>query len=232
MKLFKNPPRLKTPWFFGASPEKARMSLRELSFANRFYGGTRSVLTSLAPLLTDHSQEVRILDVGTGSADIPRAVVRWGRKLGIHLQVVALDRHPEAVATAAATSKAFTEIQLVQSDVFGLPFRSRSFDFVTASMLLHYFPFKVVLQLLQEFASIAKQAVLVADIERHWFPCRAIDWISRLSRNRLIRKDFCQTVLRGFTYEEMEILAGKAGFVRWHIRRYFPFRLVLVGYVT
>ncbi|MFQ5804444.1 MAG: class I SAM-dependent methyltransferase [Candidatus Methylomirabilales bacterium] len=133
--------------------------------------------------------------------------------------------------TAPAGSAAFPEIRHVQADIFALPFRPRSFDYVMASMLLHYFPLGDAARLLNELASLARRAVLVADVERHWFPCLAIEGLSRLSHDRLVRRAFRRTVLRGFTLEEMRILARSAGYVRFEVHRHFPFRLLLVGEV-
>ena len=58
-------------------PELERC-LRDLAWINRFLGGTRVIFRHLPRLVAGLSPPVRILDVATGYADIPRAVARWG----------------------------------------------------------------------------------------------------------------------------------------------------------
>jgi SAM-dependent methyltransferase len=230
MRAWTTPSRLESAPDFGPTAARARQSLDELAAANRFCRGTPSILVSLAALAARlPAGELRVLDVGSGGGDIARALVRWGREVGRPLHIIALDRHGEAVARAAARSHGLAEIQHVRGDAFALPFRLGSFDLVISSMLLHYFAFDEAARLLQMFARTARRAVLVADVERHWFPCLAISVLAPLTGNRLIRRHFRDTVLHGFTPGELAGLARAAGFVRWRVCRYFPFRLVLVG---
>jgi ubiquinone/menaquinone biosynthesis C-methylase UbiE len=198
--------------------------------ANRFCRGTPSILVNLAALASQlPAGELRVLDVGSGGGDIAQGLVRWGQAVGRPLRVAALDRHGAAVARAAARSQGLTEIEHVRGDAFALPFAPGSFDFVISSMMLHYFTLDEAARLVEKFSRIAKRAVLIADVERHWFPCAAISVLAPLTGNRLIRPHFRDTVLHGFTPDELSRLARDAGFARWQVCRYFPFRLVLIG---
>jgi SAM-dependent methyltransferase len=230
MRVWTTPSRLDSAQEFGATAARAQQSLDELAVANRFCRGTPSILVNLAALASQlPGGELRVLDVGSGGGDIAQALLRWGHTVGRPLRIVALDRHGEAVARAAARSHGVAEIQHVRGDAFALPFRPGSFDFVISSMMLHYFTLDEAARLLEMFSRIAKRAVLVADVERHWFPCVAISVLAPLTGNRLVRRHFRDTVLHGFTPDELTRLARAAGFVRWQVCRYFPFRLVLIG---
>lgn len=228
----KTPPRLEQPSSFGESRAKVRRSLRELAISNQFLQGTRSILQNLTPLLLQSPEKEHwILDVGTGAGDIPRALVKWARAHNIRCRVVAFDRHPQVVAQGARLSQDFPEITHMQGDVFTLPFLHRSFDFVISSMLIHYFPLPDAARMMAGLVVLARNAVVIADVERHWVPYQVIEKLSRLFRDRVIRRGFNDSVLRGFTPDEMHELASGAGLERCHVRRYFPYRLAVTGHI-
>ena len=230
MRLFEVPPRLESPPNFGGTPSKLHRSFRELRCANRFLGGTRSILEHLRPFIIElRGRRVRVLDVGSGAGDIPLALALWARKKNLRCQIVALDRHPDAARAEQNASAGFPEIQPLQGDGFTPPFNTDTFDFVLSSMMLHYFSNEEAAIMLSKMTGLANRTVIVADIERHWIPHRAIHLLSALLRDRIIRRGFKDTVQRGFTREEFGLMAEKAGFSVWRVYRHFPFRLVLVG---
>src|SRR6185436_11793440 len=67
-------------------------NLSDLRRINRFLGGTRVVLDALSSSLRSCApDQLSLLDVGTGSADIPGAVAGWCRARGLDSMIVALD---------------------------------------------------------------------------------------------------------------------------------------------
>ncbi|MGN6720448.1 MAG: hypothetical protein ACTHLX_24025, partial [Candidatus Binatia bacterium] len=76
--------------------------LRNLRLINRYLGCHRNVLRGLARLVS--SKKLRaftLLDVGTGSADIPEVIVRWARRKHVTARIAALERDPVSVEEAA-----------------------------------------------------------------------------------------------------------------------------------
>ncbi len=233
MPILEAPPRLERPPTFGGTASKVDRSFRELRCANRYLGGTRSILKHLQPFITERQgHEIRVLDVGSGASDIPAAVALWARERNLRCHIVALDRHADAARAALTESIAFPEIQPLQGDGFTPPFKPETFDFVLCSMMLHYFSNGAATMMLSVLAGLASQAVIITDIERHWIPLRAIDVLSTLFRDRIVRAGFKDSVLRGFTSREFDSMAKKSGLSHWRIYRHFPFRLVLVGQVA
>ncbi|MGH7507457.1 MAG: methyltransferase, partial [Longimicrobiales bacterium] len=80
-------------------PAVLAQSLDQLAAVNRWLGGTRAVLRPLMPLLRAAGGG-HVLDVGTGSADVPRAIIRTARRERLDVRVTACDLHAQTVALA------------------------------------------------------------------------------------------------------------------------------------
>lgn len=221
------------PHQFGGSAEEVSRNLDSLTKANRYFGGVRSLARPLHRLLLRHrGRPVRLLDVGCGRAEAARRHVEWARAQGIDLRVTVVDRDADVIAQARRGCAGHPEIRIVRGDALALPFRSGTFDYVSASMLLHYFGTEEAAGIVRGWAALAGRAVIVSDVRRHWFPCAAISVLSRLSGSPLFGQGSRRTVLRGFTPAELRGLARAAALGRSRLTRHFPFRLALVGFVT
>ena len=204
-------------------------SLGHVASVNRWLGGAAAVTRYLEPLLPEH-RTIRLLDVATGSADIPRRIVRWARRDARGVQVIATDVHPQILQLARAQSRAFPEISIVAGDALRLPFPDRSFDAAILSLALHHFEGEDQLRVLRELARVARALVLVNDLERSWpnyLGARllaATVWRS----NRLTRHDGPLSVLRSFTRAELQKVGRHAG-LGDRVERHFFQRIVLIG---
>src|SRR5215211_4716381 len=67
-----------------------RGNLRDIRRVNRLGGGTSAVLPDLLSSVPEDRQ-IEVLDLATGSADIPLAVIRWAKEHGRSIRVVASD---------------------------------------------------------------------------------------------------------------------------------------------
>lgn len=198
-------------------------SLGDVADANDWFGGTRSLRRSLLPFL--RAGELSLLDIGTGSGETLRRLVRWTRGRGHATRATALDNHPDALAVARAH---VPDLTLVRGDMCSLPFADASFDVVLATLVLHHLPDPLQVVALREMARVARRAVLVAELERaplHWLGARLLAgtvWRA----NPLTRHDGPVSVRRGYTPPEMDELAIQAG-LRGRARRFLLYRLVL-----
>lgn len=205
-------------------------ALRDLAWVNRWLGGSRLVCTKLASIVGGLSAPIRLLDVGSGYADIPRAMVRWARCRGLSLEVEGLDHHDQILALASQACQAFPEILIRQGDALALPYPDGSFDIVLASLILHHMEGQEQVALLRELYRVARHTVLVNDLRRGRWPY-LITWASLrvASQSRLIHHDGPLSVRRGFLPEELQVLAREAGWARVQVSRHPFFRLALVG---
>jgi 2-polyprenyl-3-methyl-5-hydroxy-6-metoxy-1,4-benzoquinol methylase len=142
--------------------------------------------------------------------------------------VTAIDREPAVAAVAAAEGPASASLRLVCADARRLPFAERSFDVVTASLFLHHFEHREIVQLLHGFALLARHAVVINDLRRHLVPWLFIWVASRVSlRHPMYVHDAPLSVLRGFTRGELARLARECGPAGFELLRRLPYRLVL-----
>jgi len=207
-------------------------ALRDLQWVNRRLGGWSAVRRYLPRLLASAppGRPVRVLDLGTGSADLPRRIAAFCAQAGRRALVVGVDLSPEVLAFARRECAAEKAVQLVQADVLRLPFAPASFDLVLCSLLLHHFAPAAAVRLLREMAAFSRGAVLVNDLERHRAAFLGIWILARLQRRgRLFRHDAPVSVLRAYRVEELRELLGAADLAHLQVERLRPFRLCIHG---
>ncbi len=220
------PNRRSGPELLDLSPESYTFeehegSLRELRLLNRYLGDVRAILKHLATIAARRGRDkLTVLDVGTGSADIPAAIAGWARKAGMEVLVTAVDVNPQAIRIARNTIGDDPTITFAVADGLDLPFAENSFDLVLCSKMLHHFTAKDAVRLIQGISRIARQGYVVMDLRRSWIAYALIFALTRLfSRNRITRFDGPLSVLRAFTPAELASLASCAGAREFKISR-------------
>jgi SAM-dependent methyltransferase len=204
--------------------------LAHLRSLNRYFGNYRNIRRALRQLTRNNTPaKISLLDVGTGSGDIPLAIVAWARQNGIAPAIVGLETEPITLAAAAAQTADSGEVSLVRGDAGAPPFAPRSFDFVLASQLLHHFSEEKIVTLLKTWSQLARRAIIVSDLVRHPVAYQGIRLITRLAtRNLMTRTDAPLSVHRAFTLREWRELFSCAGVGRCTIRWVFPFRMLAI----
>jgi ubiquinone/menaquinone biosynthesis C-methylase UbiE len=208
--------------------EELPANLRDIRRLNRWFGGTRTVVRHVDALLAQIDQAT-ILDVATGSADIPLALWRWGLRKRKLLRITAMDHSPEILAEAEKIVGG-SGIELTLGDAQRLPWAEDSFDVVTCCLALHHFPPAQARVALAEMWRVARRAVLVADLERGRASYLGV-WLAThtVARNRLTRHDGPLSVLRAYTPREAAELAAVAGLENIALHRHVFFRFVLIA---
>lgn len=215
------------------SAEEFIENLSDLRRINRWLGGQRALTQRLFPMLETlqaaGQQRIRLLDVGTGSADIPVRIVDWARRHQLTIEFVVMDLNELAARQAAMQTAGYPEIKIVCGDALSLPFADASFDFVLASLFLHHFETAQAAELLNGFARLAKVAFVINDLRRHPLAYYSIKLLSRLfTGNRLVRNDAAVSVLRGFApadIAELELATN----LRLDVFRHFPYRYIFIN---
>lgn len=211
------------------SEAEIRTSLDDLWRINQRLGGVSSNLRLFGRFFEKTGPHpVRILDVGAGDARLARELREALARRNVRAEFVALDRRPSHLENASNGGR----LSSVAADVFALPFREGSFDVVMSNLFYHHFSGDSARELLRQMAAVAREAVIVNDLERHWLPYLFIRSALPFARSRITRHDGPASVRQAYTRSELEALARGAGFTQIETRRLLPFRLGLIIWKT
>jgi ubiquinone/menaquinone biosynthesis C-methylase UbiE len=208
-------------------------ALYDIQWVNRHLGGIDVLMTELIQMIpANHSGLLTILDLGTGSADIPKAIAQWTRQApsarSVWVDITAVDLHPVAVDVARQLTQGYPEIRVVQADALNLPYADRSFDIVISSMFMHHLPNDQAVRLLQEMARLCRVGFIVNDLQRHllaWLGIKALGMLQ--GKGKVFQNDAPLSVLRGFTRHELQQLKRDADLPDLVIQHHRPYRWIL-----
>ncbi len=212
----------------GLDESEVADAYRVLRRVNRQLGNLLAMRRELARALREdpvNDAGPSVLDVGSGSGDIPGDLSARLDRRGGHASVYVLDRDPTALALADRQA-----LRTVRGDALNLPFASASIDLITAVKFAHHFHGPRLALLVAEMSRVARHRVIVLDIRRHWLAYWGfVLWSRVFTTNRLVRHDGPLSVLRGFTARELAEVAAPLLRFSWSVRHYPGFQLALVG---
>jgi ubiquinone/menaquinone biosynthesis C-methylase UbiE len=213
----------------GADPVQLRKSLAYIRRVNRVMGYTRVVLRQLDRFSArwDRSKVVTILDIGTGSADIPLAILRWADRRGFNVRIVAIDLNPQIVLEAAAAVRD-PRLTILRADALCVPFADGSFDYAITSMFLHHLDDADARQALSEMGRVAKRGIIASDLLRHR-SAYAFIWLFTTLSNPMVKHDARVSVAQSFNREEILGLRDGAGVGFAEYSVHYMHRFVLAG---
>lgn len=216
-----------------APREELADALEYLRWVNQRLGGTRALIANLERWSArwPKGRTITMLDLGTGSGDIPLAAVAWARLRGIDLRVTGLDVHEATLELAREHCKHEERVTLVRGSALDLAtlLGAGSFDYVHAALFLHHLRDISVLTVLAGMARVARVGVVWSDLHRSRFH-RVMVNCFLLRANAMVRHDARVSVEAGFTAREVIDLAQRTdlSFARYH-RPPLWYRFTLAG---
>ncbi len=189
-------------------------SMGDVARANRLFWGTHSVLSHVARLLRDvpPGTPVRILDIATGSADIPHAVQAWGARRGLDITTVGIDAMPAMLRMAR---QCHPDVAVLQADALCLPFAPRSFDIALCALAFHHFGFDLSVRVLRAMDALSTRGFVVSDLRRDRLTLLTVrTGMALIGAHAFTRHDAPASVRRAFTpreYAKMVALSGAQG---------------------
>jgi 2-polyprenyl-3-methyl-5-hydroxy-6-metoxy-1,4-benzoquinol methylase len=207
------------------------LALAGLSRLNRWTRNASLAWSVIKELAAQESTgPIRLLDLATGSGDIPFELARRARRTGIELEVAGCDTSSQAIRIAREKfERGQFSANLFVCDVLEDPI-PQTYDVVLCSQFLHHLETEVATQVLRRMASAATRRVIVVDLIRSrlnwwqvWFATRM------LSRSPIVHFDGPQSIRAAFVLKEVETMARDAGMTDFSIRSVWPCRFILTG---
>ncbi len=210
----------------GAAREVEK-SLRDIARINRYLGGAKVVEKAIWPLLQGR-KSATILDIGTGSADIPRFLVEKAARRGVKLTIFAADLLERHLEVAKRDSQSFPTLFPLGADAFSLPIRDNGVDIVLASLFLHHFRVPQIETLFGEFARVSKLGFIANDTIRDAVPLAFFRLTAPIfAKSYLTRYDAVASIRRAYTAAEMRAIVDSSG-ITAKVSEHFPYRLSVV----
>ena len=200
------------------SPELDR-DLERIRQLNRWFGSYRLILGFMRRWI-ESGARMRIVDLATGSGDIPRLIVDYARKIGVQVEIDAVDRQHATLEIARKLSAGYPGISYHEADI--LEWNSaRAYDIALCSLALHHFSDEDAVSLLRRSRELSRRSVLVSDLRRGFLLTAGVHLLTTLIfREPMTRYDARLSAVRAFSFSEMRDLAVRAGWENFGHQRF------------
>jgi 2-polyprenyl-3-methyl-5-hydroxy-6-metoxy-1,4-benzoquinol methylase len=155
--------------------------------------------------------QMRVVDLATGSGDIPRLLVDHARKIGAQIKIDAVDQQPATLEIARSLSVGYPEISYHEANVLEWD-DPQGYDIALCSLVLHHFSDDDAAKILQRCRALSKRFVLVSDLRRGFLLRAGVHVLTALIfREPMTRFDARLSAQRAFSFSEMRQLAIRIG---------------------
>lgn len=192
------------------TPELAS-DLQNLRQLNRYFGSYALIEHFMQRWILPGTQ-MRVLDLATGSGDIPRLIVDHARKVGATMTVEAVDRQASTLEIARGLSADYPEITFLEGDALSFGENAPPYDLVLCSLALHHFDENNAVRILARCRQLSSKYVLVSDLRRGLLATVGVYLLTALIfRDPMTRADGRTSAARAFSFSELRELAERAG---------------------
>ncbi|OGV32398.1 MAG: methyltransferase type 12 [Lentisphaerae bacterium GWF2_45_14] len=213
-------------------PGLANASYRFMEMVNCRFGGIRVVQRFLSAEMAGRRSGVpqRVLDIGSGSCDIPLALSQWAYSNGIPLHFTCLEMagHAIDIARGKLARAGNHAVELLQEDAFTHQ-PAEPYDYAVGSMCFHHFNNTQILTLLRRLRGFVGNSVLINDLRRS----QLAFWAARLllagsGTPTGVRHDALLSIRRGFKINELNILLQQLDGVTVSVKPVHWFRVAAI----
>ncbi|MFO0783258.1 MAG: methyltransferase domain-containing protein [Phycisphaerales bacterium] len=168
-----------------------------------------------------------VLDVATGSGDIPVALARWAAAAGLACEWHAMDRSAHALARAVGRAQdAGVTLHPHEGDVTqGV---EGKYDLVLSSTFVHHLEEEAAVRALRHMAAACTRRLVICDLRRSTLGLATVWMVSRIcSRSPVVHFDALASVRAAFTPAELRALAERAGLASATVHSIWGERMIL-----
>lgn len=183
--------------------------LRNLRRLNRWFGSYALIEFFLRRWITPGARS-RIIDLATGSGDIPRLIADHARKVGADVSIDAIDQQAATLEIATKLSVDYPNISFIEGNIleWGAP---GDYDIVFCTLALHHFSEADAIRLLRHCRDLSRKFVLVSDLRRGWVGTVGVFALTEtVFREPMTKFDARLSMARAFSFSELHQLATRA----------------------
>lgn len=209
-------------------PDEHARALRGLARLNAMSRAPSVLYPILRREAARLERPLTIVDIATGSADVPVALLERASRDGVRFEITACDISPVALEHARdRASAANVKLATHQLDILneGAP----QADVLTCSLFLHHLSDAGVRLVLGKMALAASRMVLVSDLRRGPWGTALAAVIPRLvTRSHVVHVDGLRSARAALSIGEARAMTrGIADGRGWSIGRAFPARMLM-----
>ena len=195
------------------------VDLQNLRQLNRFFGGHALVSRFLRDWIQP-GRSLCVLDLATGSGDVPRLVVNHARRLDANVEVIAVDQQTSTLEIARQLSADYPEISYQHGNILEWG-NGDTYDIVLCTLALHHFSEDDAVRLLRHCRKLSRGCVLVSDLRRGFLATVGIYLLTAIIfRAPMTKADGRASAERAFSFRELRSLAERAGWKNFHQRKF------------
>jgi 2-polyprenyl-3-methyl-5-hydroxy-6-metoxy-1,4-benzoquinol methylase len=193
--------------------------LERLRQLNRWFGSYGLISTFIRRWIIPGAK-LRVVDLATGSGDIPRLLVDHARRIGARIEVDAVDRQAATLEIARKLSVGYPEISYHEANIleWDCP---QGYEIALCSLVLHHFSDDDAVKLLRRCRELSNRFVLVSDLRRGFLLKTGVHMLTALIfRESMTRFDARLSAQRAFSFGEMRELAIRAGWQNFKHKKF------------
>ena len=154
---------------------------------------------------------MHIVDLATGSADIPRLIADYARSVGAEVRIDALDQQAATLEIARSLSTDYPNITFVEANILEWE-PPEPYDIVLCTLALHHFSEEDAVKVLRRCRELSRKFALVSDLRRGWVGTIGVHLLTAtIFREPMTKYDARLSMARAFSFSELRNLAERAG---------------------
>jgi SAM-dependent methyltransferase len=206
-------------------------NLKELDFINRISGGNSMSIYGIKKLVHSKNKLYHIVDLGCGGGGTMKHIADWAKKNGYSLSLTGVDKNADAIQYMRESCKNYSEIRGVVSDYNDYLNMASDMDIVHCSLFCHHLNEEELIGLFGSLKNRVRSGFVINDLQRNWLAYYGVQLITHLlNGSSLSKNDGPISVLRGFSYEELNTMLRKAMIQEFSIQWKWAFRYLIVAY--